>query len=157
MSVICHLTAHFYFNHPSLCFSLFPFQSTCFSSGCNIDNCDQCAGHELHNLHVGCLECQAGYLLKRNIFKDECVAVCPDGFYPGVKPGTNTSACLDCQVQFCQSCLRRGKCSECFQPFVISFKTGKCTLCKPGTFYHRRSKSCKTLPVVEAPVKKLGE
>jgi len=110
---------------------------------CNIDNCELCADHELHSLHIGCVECRAGFLLKRNIFKDECIAVCPDGFYAGVKPGTGISACLNCDVQFCQQCVKRKKCTRCYEPFVFDYKQGLCTLCKAGTSYNKATRSCK--------------
>ncbi|XP_065053217.1 proprotein convertase subtilisin/kexin type 5-like isoform X2 [Rhopilema esculentum] len=112
---------------------------------CAIEDCETCASHELHGFHIGCLECKAGYLLKRNIFKDQCVAVCPDSFYAGVKPGTNISACLDCDVQFCQKCIKRKKCAQCFEPFVFDFKKAKCTLCPSGTIYKRITRSCKSV------------
>lgn len=112
---------------------------------CPITNCETCASHDVHSLHVGCTECEAGYLLKRNIFRDVCVAFCPNGFYASVKPGTKISACLNCGVTFCKSCINRKKCSECYEPFVLDFETGRCTLCKNGTFFNRKTKSCEAV------------
>jgi len=109
---------------------------------CKIENCAKCTSPHVQSHHQGCFECKAGFFLKRNIFKDECVPFCPDRFFAGVKPGTNIPACLACGTQFCKTCASRKKCSECYEPFALDFKTGTCKLCKTGRVFNSKTKKC---------------
>eukprot|EP00794_Sanderia_malayensis_P003090 gene3090-3556_t len=109
---------------------------------CTVKNCLQCTDHQIHSHHVGCFKCEAGFILQRNDFKDACVLKCPNGFYKGLKPGTSIDACLGCATPFCKKCVSRKKCSECYEPFDIDFKTGNCKPCPIGMVFNPKKKSC---------------